>query len=332
MLRLSQITVDHSLQSRAGTDAATVEKYAELLSDPEKELDAIECVQEGTRIWLWSGFHRFAAYQAAGRETIPAVITKGTKRDALRLSISANAKNGRPLNAEDHRRAVAIILADPEWAMWSQQSMADELGISRTTIGRILGELLGRSRERPETVTGRDGKVQRNPARTKAEQAARASVGCPESNEAAPAKEKPQATGNQQAHDAETLFELPEEWAAALGQVEALGQRDGLPIGAYLEGIRKVVLGRPINRRGFTPPTLAQVRAYCKERGNKIDPEQWLDHYTSNGWKVGRTPMKDWQAAVRQWERQDFHRGPKKAEMFSGLKEFLAEGHPNDEG
>ena len=52
-------------------------------------------------------------------------------------------------------------------------------------------------------------------------------------------------------------------------------------------------------------PTLEEVKAYCSERGNKVDPERWFDYYTSNGWKVGKNPMKDWKAAVRTWERQD---------------------------
>lgn len=52
-------------------------------------------------------------------------------------------------------------------------------------------------------------------------------------------------------------------------------------------------------------PTVEEVAAYCKERGNNIDPEHFHDYYTSNGWKVGKAPMKDWQAAVRTWERND---------------------------
>lgn len=52
-------------------------------------------------------------------------------------------------------------------------------------------------------------------------------------------------------------------------------------------------------------PTLEEVKSYCKERGNQVDPERFLDYYTSNGWKVGRNPMKDWRAAVRTWERRD---------------------------
>ena len=57
----------------------------------------------------------------------------------------------------------------------------------------------------------------------------------------------------------------------------------------------------PISPR-FLKPTLEEVAAYCRERGNGIDPQQFIDHYTSNGWKVGNAPMKDWRAAVRTWE------------------------------
>lgn len=57
----------------------------------------------------------------------------------------------------------------------------------------------------------------------------------------------------------------------------------------------------------FTPPTLEEVKAYCAERNNTVDAEQFVDHYTSNGWLVGgKSKMKDWKAAVRTWERNGF--------------------------
>lgn len=59
------------------------------------------------------------------------------------------------------------------------------------------------------------------------------------------------------------------------------------------------------NKR-FTPPTIEEVRAYCLERKNNVDAERIIDYYNANGWKVGRNPMKDWKAAVRTWERNDF--------------------------
>lgn len=59
------------------------------------------------------------------------------------------------------------------------------------------------------------------------------------------------------------------------------------------------------NRKRFTAPTIEDVKAYCKERGNRVDPERFIDYYTSNGWKVGKNPMKDWKAAIRTWEKGD---------------------------
>ena len=54
--------------------------------------------------------------------------------------------------------------------------------------------------------------------------------------------------------------------------------------------------------RGFNPPTIDEVAAYCRERGNTIDPQQFIDYYAANGWMVGKSRMHDWRAAVRTWE------------------------------
>lgn len=59
----------------------------------------------------------------------------------------------------------------------------------------------------------------------------------------------------------------------------------------------------PPKGKNFKKPTVEEVRVYCEERNNGIDPQSWIDHYTANGWKVGKNPMKDWKAAVRTWER-----------------------------
>ena len=54
--------------------------------------------------------------------------------------------------------------------------------------------------------------------------------------------------------------------------------------------------------RAFTPPTLEEVKAYCQERNNGVDPYKWYDFYQSKGWMIGKNKMKDWKAAVRTWE------------------------------
>ena len=53
----------------------------------------------------------------------------------------------------------------------------------------------------------------------------------------------------------------------------------------------------------FTPPTTEEVEVYIKEKGYTFTAEAFIDHYTSNGWMVGRNKMKDWKAAVRNWAR-----------------------------
>lgn len=62
---------------------------------------------------------------------------------------------------------------------------------------------------------------------------------------------------------------------------------------------------KPPTRHSFSPPSVDDVREYCKEKGYNVDPERFVDYYISNGWKVGRNPMKDWKSAVRSWNRKE---------------------------
>ena len=56
-------------------------------------------------------------------------------------------------------------------------------------------------------------------------------------------------------------------------------------------------------KKKFAPPTVEEVAAYCRERGNSIDPETFVNHYEANGWVRGKSPIKDWRACVRTWEK-----------------------------
>lgn len=61
-------------------------------------------------------------------------------------------------------------------------------------------------------------------------------------------------------------------------------------------------------RARFTPPTVEEVAEYCREKGYGVDAHRFVDFYTSKGWMVGRSPMKDWKAAVRNWAGSDKQR------------------------
>ena len=67
----------------------------------------------------------------------------------------------------------------------------------------------------------------------------------------------------------------------------------------------------PQKPRRFVKPTIEEVRRYCTERRNTVDAQSFVDFYESKGWLVGKTPMKDWKAAVRTWERTRTTAAPK---------------------
>ena len=61
-----------------------------------------------------------------------------------------------------------------------------------------------------------------------------------------------------------------------------------------------------VKEKRFAPPTPENVRGYCREMGyTNVDAERFVDFYASKDWMVGKTRMKDWKAAVRNWARQD---------------------------
>ena len=65
----------------------------------------------------------------------------------------------------------------------------------------------------------------------------------------------------------------------------------------------KVIVKDKAKVKRFVKPTLNDLEHYCIERNNKVDIQKFFNYYESNGWKVGKNPMKDWRAAVRTWEK-----------------------------
>ena len=84
--------------------------------------------------------------------------------------------------------------------------------------------------------------------------------------------------------------------------------KDRLGEGSVEEDAADINVGHKPTKR-FTPPTVDEVRAYCQGRQNGVDPQRFVDYYTSNGWMVGKNKMKDWKAAVRTWEQKDKPQG-----------------------
>jgi hypothetical protein len=64
-----------------------------------------------------------------------------------------------------------------------------------------------------------------------------------------------------------------------------------------------VIVKEKVKAKRFAKPTIEDIKEYCIERNNFVDAEKFFDYYSSNGWKVGKNPMKDWKASVRTWEK-----------------------------
>ena len=55
----------------------------------------------------------------------------------------------------------------------------------------------------------------------------------------------------------------------------------------------------------FQKPTIEEIRQYCLEKGYNVDAEQFFNFYESKGWVVGKSPMKNWRAAVSTWNKRE---------------------------
>jgi hypothetical protein len=72
----------------------------------------------------------------------------------------------------------------------------------------------------------------------------------------------------------------------------------------------------PKETKRFTPPTVDEVKAYCRERNNNIDAEYFIDYYEARNWELNKgRKVKDWKACVRTWEHNDFKRNGKKTNI-----------------
>lgn len=70
-------------------------------------------------------------------------------------------------------------------------------------------------------------------------------------------------------------------------------------------------IGNICNSKKFKKPTLTDIENYINEKDYNMSAESFYDFYESNGWKVGKNPMKDWKAAVRNWNRNETNKKPK---------------------
>jgi hypothetical protein len=105
-------------------------------------------------------------------------------------------------------------------------------------------------------------------------------------------------------------YELPNENPIRLPTDSRPTPDGGLSINKNVKNDKNDKNKRKYIKEKFSIPTIEQVSEYCRERNNEIDPERFVDFYTSKNWMIGKNKMKDWKAAIRTWEKNSKQSSP----------------------
>lgn len=146
-LPLSAIRTNGGTQTRVQLNAAAVKEYGEAMTEGV-HFPPVTVFFDGADHWLADGFHRVQASMDIGALSIDAEIRPGNQRDAKLYSVGANAHHGLRRTNEDKRKAVHTLLADTEWAAWSDREIAKACVVSRSLVAEVRSSLA----EKPVTT------------------------------------------------------------------------------------------------------------------------------------------------------------------------------------
>ena len=153
-INIKTIRIDGGTQSRVEINNEIVTDYAEAIK-AGAEFPAVVVFNDGVDNWLADGFHRFHAHAQAGKVSIAATVRTGTARDAVLYSLGANGTHGLNRTNADKRKAVQTMLADAEWAKWSNVAIANACLVSEGFVRSLRINEVTTPKER--TFTNKHG-------------------------------------------------------------------------------------------------------------------------------------------------------------------------------
>lgn len=106
------------------------------------------------------------------------------------------------------------------------------------------------------------------------------------------------------------VSEIPQDHAVspqASAEIPQRGAESSVPfrsVPVFSEEVSNSSIVQPGTNGRFHPPTVEEVAAYCLSRNNNLNAQEFVDYYEVRSWKPSgsRTQMRDWKAAVRNWE------------------------------
>ena len=157
-LTIARIRVDGGTQARAGLNWATIADYAEMMTEGV-EFPPVIVYFDSADYWLADGFHRYHAAKQAGLDVLRVEVRDGDARAARLYAAGANGDHGLPRTNDDKRRAVLLLLNDPEWAKWSDREIARRCAVTHSLVGKVRGELSGSGIQIGDRVVERGGQT-----------------------------------------------------------------------------------------------------------------------------------------------------------------------------
>lgn len=154
-IKLSEIVIDAGTQQREIINVEIVSEYAEAIKCGAK-FPPVVVFSDGVNYYLVDGFHRRHAYASLEIPTIDAEVHDGTVRDAVLFSAGANGSHGlRPTNA-DKRKSVLMLLADSEWAEWSDNKISKHCHVTQPFVSKLRKSLITVIKNPLEPALNRD--------------------------------------------------------------------------------------------------------------------------------------------------------------------------------
>jgi hypothetical protein len=138
-IKLSLIDLTSPTQSRVNTCEETVQEYTGVLEDGG-EFPPVDLFFNGEAAFIGDGWQRVYAHKRVGREEIQATMRQGGLREAVLFAASANSTHGLKRSNADKRKALQILLDDPEWSTWSETAIAAHCGVSRKLLSSMRNE------------------------------------------------------------------------------------------------------------------------------------------------------------------------------------------------
>jgi AraC-like DNA-binding protein len=166
MVKLADICTDSKTQVRESVNQEKVNEYTSLLQEGV-EFDPIELYNDGAKIHISSGWHRYLAHRSAGLTEIAAIVHVGTESDAFFNGIPANGPSPIPYNNLDYIKQLRRFQEDEERSQWSVSQKAKWMHCSRTTVTRLIKKIQEENYQEAKEATEikpikytRNGKVQ----------------------------------------------------------------------------------------------------------------------------------------------------------------------------